>query len=336
MIHRVQPGDRFSSIAAAYGVAPRALLEANAHKPRARTLGGAEVFATLSFGEPVRIPQNAHKPPHCIKPNTHINRDGECVCDPGHILAPTGHCMEPVRFLPPGHPHTFVSLGVPGGLPPHASSISTADAMDAITVPACPQGSQVDPTGEFCMQLDNLPPLVSAGPCPPGTAPDTWSGKYCIAPTTQLDIAASHCPMVTQPDGSAIGGFYDVAAKLCLPPGFTGGDTVPEGARCPDAYPYYDAPSGKCMEPHPAVPGLSNATSPTCTDPAKTWTGKACVVLTMDYCGPCGCGDKNVAQPCPPTDAELARRNTWWILGVTAVLLGGGGVYFATRKKGTS
>ena len=58
--HRIQPGDRLSSIAHAYGIAPRALLDANKHKPRTLLGSGIEVFASLAAGEELIIPTLGH------------------------------------------------------------------------------------------------------------------------------------------------------------------------------------------------------------------------------------------------------------------------------------
>jgi hypothetical protein len=55
-VHTVGEGERVSEIAAHYRVPVAAVLDANPQKARARTLGGAEVFAALSVGEDIALP----------------------------------------------------------------------------------------------------------------------------------------------------------------------------------------------------------------------------------------------------------------------------------------
>ena len=316
LAHRVRSGDRLSTIAALYRVPVEAVLEANPSKPRARALGGAVVFASLSFGETIVIPTDTHSPPPCLDVNARMVQ-GKCVCLPGHFVAPTGHCMKPVSFLPPRQTRTFTSLVGVMELAP-GITMTTAQAMTAAKPPACPAGSKLDPTGELCLDPNAMPPLAAAG-CPAGTAPDIGS-KYCVAPGQMLPSASGFCDMVKQPDGSALGWTYYPDFGLCLPFGFSGGDTVPDGASCSASFPFYDSPSGTCMRPAAASPYAAPGTAPTsspwavaptCGDSTMTWDAqkRACVSPPAV-----------VPVPTPPgTDAE----NVAGVVGTGLALVGG-------------
>jgi hypothetical protein len=56
--HTVSANERLSDIAATYQVPVEAMLEANRHKPRMRLGSGVEVFASLSAGEDIVVPDH--------------------------------------------------------------------------------------------------------------------------------------------------------------------------------------------------------------------------------------------------------------------------------------